>query len=176
MAEYKFFPISVPVSEEDLTNYITIRLAMLKTNPEAFGSTFTGESKNTRETWRAKIDHEGRCTIISADASTGEWVGSASIATPEFMNKPESPNALIGMWVNPEHRRKGLAKGLIEVGMDWLRKRTDGMPDEKRMLTLEVHRTNESAKALYDLLGFRELEDTEVECPPDRIPMFIVAK
>ncbi|KAJ7510172.1 hypothetical protein B0H11DRAFT_1958010 [Mycena galericulata] len=182
---YEVFPISLPVSEEDVTNYSQLRLLGLKTNPEAFGSTFEGESTNTRAKWRARIDTKERFTII-ARLLTGEndpheeWIGTASILTPELVGQGDSevsPHVLVGMWVHPEHRRKGLAKKLIEVAIEYVRARTEGMRDERRLLMLEVHNSNKGAKALYAGLGFMELKDVRVECHgPDRTPLFIVAK
>lgn len=70
---------------------------------------------------------------------------------------------------------KGLGRRLVGVGIEWVRARTEGLPEEKRQVRLEVHRHNESAKALYDGLGFMELNNVECE-DPSRTPMFIVAK
>ncbi|KAJ7721545.1 acyl-CoA N-acyltransferase [Mycena maculata] len=177
---YEVFPISVPVSDEDVTNYSRLRLLGLKTNPEAFGSTFAGESTNTRETWRARIDTKERFTVIARlvteDGSTKdarkEWVGTASVLTPEMARS--ASHVLVGMWVHPEHRRKGLGKRLIEVGIEWVRARTEGMTVERRQLMLEVHRGNDAAKALYGDLGFVELKDFECH-DAGRIPLFVVA-
>jgi ribosomal protein S18 acetylase RimI-like enzyme len=49
------------------------------------------------------------------------------------------------------------------------------MPDAERRVTLEVHRPNKAAKALYDGLGFVESKHEACE-DPNRIPMFLVAK
>ncbi|KAJ7156980.1 acyl-CoA N-acyltransferase [Mycena crocata] len=169
-SRYRISAIRVPVSEEDLTQYIRLRLLALQTNPEAFGSTFSGESANTRAQWRARIDTKERFTIVARlvteDGSAGteeEWVGTASIITPEMAtghtgDLGTSPHVLVGMWLHPEHRRKGLGKQLIGVGKEWIRTQTEGMPEAKKRIALEVHRSNVAAKALYNGLGFLELE------------------
>ncbi|KAJ6624516.1 hypothetical protein B0H10DRAFT_1784553 [Mycena sp. CBHHK59/15] len=186
---YEVSPIPQPVAEEDVINYSRLRLLALKTNPEAFGSTYEVQSTFTRERWRAVIDTKERFTIVARlvsfeeDGSSNrilreQWVGTASILMPEMIRAgSENPGgnesvayAMVGMWVHPEHRRKGLGKRLIEVGMEWVRTQTEGMPDEARQVALEVHRHNGVAKALYDGAGF--LEATEENCEdPSRIPM-----
>ncbi|KAJ7940323.1 acyl-CoA N-acyltransferase [Mycena leptocephala] len=178
---YEVFRIPVPPSEEDVTKYSQLRLLGLKTNPEAFGSTFERESMNTKAEWRTRIDKKERFTIIARLVSTDaedsiareEWVGTASILTPEMMGA--HTYGVVGMWVHPEHRRKGLGKKLLAFGIEWVRARTEEMPDAERRVTLEVHRPNKAAKALYDGLGFVESKDEACE-DPNRIPMFLVAK
>lgn len=110
---YKVFPIPVPVSEEDIVQYSHLRLLGLKTNPEAFGSTYEGESTNTLEQWRGRIDIKERFTIIACLVSTeegksrDEWIGTASILTPEMAMVDGGAHFLVGMWVHPEHRKQG---------------------------------------------------------------------
>ncbi|KAJ7709552.1 acyl-CoA N-acyltransferase [Mycena rosella] len=176
---YHIFSIPVPVSEEHVDKYRELRLLALTTNPEAFGSKYEDNVDKTRAQWRAMIDTPERFTAVARVLSTGEWAGMASILTPEMAGQHTgdtgpNPHLLVGMWVRPAHRRKGLGKRLIGAGIEWVRTRTEGMPDKKRQVTLEVHRHNESAKALYDGLGFVV---TDGECEDsNRIPMFVVAK
>ncbi|KAF8211866.1 acyl-CoA N-acyltransferase [Mycena galopus ATCC 62051] len=180
---YEVFRIPVPPSEDEIIKYSQLRLLGLKTNQEAFGSTFEGESKNTHAEWKARIDKEERVTLIARSVSKDadnkvqeEWVGTASILTPgKWLHSTLTSYAVVGMWVHPEHRRKGLAKKLLEFGIEWVRARTEGLPDDARRLTLEVHRPNEGAKRLYDGLGFVESKGEQCE-DPNRIPMFLVAK
>ncbi|KAJ6597230.1 acyl-CoA N-acyltransferase [Mycena vulgaris] len=181
---YDVFSIPIPVSEENVIKYSQLRLCALKTNPEAFGSTYEGNVGKTLEQWREMVDTPDRLTVIARSVSTEdentEWVGTASILTPEMAelytgDAGPNPYALVGMWVHPAHRRKGLGKKLIAVGIEWVRARTEGMPERKRQVLLEVHRHNDSAKGLYDGLGFVEAKDRECE-NSNRIPMFIIAK
>ncbi|KAJ6502210.1 hypothetical protein C8R45DRAFT_895526 [Mycena sanguinolenta] len=179
---YEVFRTPVPPSEYDVLKYKEVRLLGLKTNPEAFGSTFEGESKNTYHQWKTRIDNEGRATfmarLVSKDANgvaQEEWVGTASILTPAYSGLPTY--FVVGMWVHPEHRRKGVGRKLMEFGIEWVRSRTEGLADEDetRQLKLEVHRPNRGAKTLYDGLGFLESKDERCE-DPHRIPMFLVVK
>ncbi|KAJ6525758.1 acyl-CoA N-acyltransferase [Mycena capillaripes] len=180
---YELFRIPVPPSEDKIIKYSQLRLLGLKTNPEAFSSTFEQESLNTHEVWRTRIDNEERFTIIARLADNEEWVGTASILTPEMMmrlyptdwSSRLGAHLLVGMWVHPEHRRKGVGKKLLEFGIAWVRTRTEGIPDAQKRIGLEVHSHNEDAMALYHGLGFVEAKDEESE-DPKRIPMLLVAK
>lgn len=103
---YTICPIPKPVSEKHLTQYILIRLAMLKANPEAFGSTFTRESAFPRLQWQERINNPARTTFfastalstIQPDASLGDtvpyhdedgqetkWVGTLSLLGPDML-------------------------------------------------------------------------------------------
>src|ERR1700761_4681289 len=106
MFSYEISPIPLPASDSDVLKYSHLRLLALKTNPEAYGTTFTGESRNTPAMWRGRKDNTERLTIIAraraqravSDISSRkpadcvspegqeecEWVGTASILTPEM--------------------------------------------------------------------------------------------
>ena len=187
---YTICPIPKPVSEEHLTQYIRIRLAMLKANPEAFGSTFTGESAFPRLHWRERINNPARTTFFAATAlstipdSLGDtdsyhdedgqdikWVGSLSLLGPDMLRgvlfppkMDEDRDAeiymLTGMWVDPEFRKKGVGRQLVEHALRALRgfsvidsnqQNTEG---RGRILALEVHNTNFEAQRLYQRQGF----------------------
>ncbi|KAJ7074162.1 acyl-CoA N-acyltransferase [Mycena amicta] len=172
---YTYRPIPQPISSADLDAYIALRLLALKTNPEAFGSTYTRELLNTLEIWRERIGNPGRITFIAADsqdAREGEWAGTASIITPELAEA--DMYYLVGMWVHPDHRRKGVGKTLVQNAIAWVRAQTEGQPDSKRRISLEVHRPNTGAKAMYDGLGFSEGGERCED--PNRIPMVLVAR
>jgi GNAT superfamily N-acetyltransferase len=142
---YEVFRIPAPPSEEDVTKYSQLRLLGLKTNPEAFGSTFERESMNTKAEWRTRIDKKERFTIIARLVSTDaedsiareEWVGTASILIPEMMGA--HTYGVVGMWVHPEHRRKGRA--LLYTG--------------KKNLTLVSRRPREETARIWDRMGSR---------------------
>ena len=114
---YTICPLAIPkpVSEEYITQYTRIRLAALKANPEAFGSTFArgSESAFSRLQWRARVDNPAQ-TIYSAttapsstipDASLGDSTGSCHDDDDDQESKwVEDRDAeiymIIEMWVN----------------------------------------------------------------------------
>jgi len=97
-------------------------------------------------------------------------VGTASILTPAMLQTKSAFYYLVGVWVDPEHRRRGLGRRLIEAGLNWVRERQGN--DEGVTVKMEVDCDNERAKALYKAVGFTELPDEESE-GPNRVVMAI---
>lgn len=69
---------------------------------------------------------------------------------------------IFGMWVHPEHRRRGLCKMLVDSGLRWIKEDRAGKHAEGSdgMLTevwLAVTKTNNDAKMAYLALGFKDL-------------------
>ncbi|KAK7037999.1 GNAT family [Favolaschia claudopus] len=176
---YEVFRIPIPPSKADIMSYSQIRLLGLKTNPEAFGSKFEVESLRTFAEWKARVENEDRFTIIARatppNGGDGDCVGTASILTPAMVEQGPDVYGVVGMWVHPEHRMKGLGRRMLEFGIDWVRERPRVKGGEARRLVLEVHRPNEAAKALYGGLGFLEAKEEKCE-DPNRIPMFLVVE
>jgi len=192
--------IPKPVSEDHITQYIRIRLAALKTNPEAFGSTHAGESAFSREQWCGRINNPARTTLFAipapftlADASlqrdavsqpddhASKWIGTLSVLGPEMLcGVPFPPKIaeakergdaeiymLTGMWVDPEVRKKGVGRQLVEHASQVVRDfsvinngqdhwNIEGDVGRQNFLLLEVHKDNFEAERLYESLGFVE--------------------
>ncbi|KAF9555895.1 acyl-CoA N-acyltransferase [Agrocybe pediades] len=182
---YETFLIPTPASEEHLSLYTQIRLAALSTNPEAFGSTYERESKFSRETWRDRMNTKGRTTFAAVDAGHS-WIGTIAFLGPEMLaNIPQEPAyphdiaqrekngeidvyMIVGMWVHPEHRGKGVGRRLVDYALETIRKSEtvkDGAGTRKKVVLLEVHEKNAVAKNLYRHCGFLEAggEDRSVE-------------
>lgn len=70
---------------------------------------------------------------------------------------------LVGMWIRPDHRRKGLGKRLIEEAFEWIRKdnATDGNMWKGKLLALQVTGDNDGGWALYGKKGFRLLSEVD---------------
>lgn len=180
---YEVFPIPVPFTATHVRNYATLRLLALQTDPQCFGSTYERESAFTDAVWRSRLDSDDKVTIIasslpsqSESGDEGGWVGTVTILAPAmlFLSGFALPKSvtergvdiyqLVGMWIHPEHRKRGLGKRLIEAGLDWIRReRTNdrGVPGEMVLMLKVVHHNN-SAKSLYTSMGFVETDD-EVE-------------
>jgi GNAT superfamily N-acetyltransferase len=198
-------PIPKPVSEEYITHYIRIRLAALKTDPQAFGSTFAGESAFSREQWCARVDNPARTTFFATSAPStmpnaservtgsyhdqdlheSKWIGTLSLLGPDMLRgipfPPKIAEAedgdpqiymLIGMWVDPEFRKKGVGKQLVERALRTVRDfsvidNDRGNQDEKSLnkklmvLVLEVDDANIEARRLYESQGFVVVERTK---------------
>lgn len=90
------------------------------------------ELNNPLSLWLVALDGENVVGYIGSQTVMGET---------DMMN----------LAVHPEHRRRGIARALIEALVVALRER------ESRCLTLEVRASNEPAIALYSDLGFGEV-------------------
>jgi len=62
----------------------------------------------------------------------------------------EDTGYLLGLFVSPELRGKGLGKALIRCAEEWCRVK------DLTLLTLNVGSTNSAVKRIYDKLGFEE--------------------
>lgn len=126
-----------------------IRLRALRDSPDAFGSTLERELAMDEEAWR------GRCASgRNFYAAVGRTpVGIIASYIPE--DSPDAPE-LVGMWVAPEHRRRGIARALIDAVLD--QARSEGA----RAVTLWVADGNGAAEELYAGVGFSRTgrEDT----------------
>jgi GNAT superfamily N-acetyltransferase len=112
---YTICPIPKPVSEEHLIQYTRIRLAALKANPEAFGSTYTDESAFPCLQWRVRINNPARTTFFAATAPStipdsllgdtagpyhdgddqeSKWVGTLSLLGPDMLRGVTFPSKI----------------------------------------------------------------------------------
>jgi ribosomal protein S18 acetylase RimI-like enzyme len=55
----------------------------------------------------------------------------------------------VGMWVDPQHRRRGVARALVEQAVRWAEER------QAREVILWVADHNIPARMLYEQVGFR---------------------
>jgi GNAT superfamily N-acetyltransferase len=183
------YEIPNPAPEEDVTNYTEIRLSSLSSNPETFGSTYGAESAFTRDQWVSRVNTSGRKTLIAIDNLKGLWIGTFSVLSPEMLAPiggpkrtsypPEISTAeergeldvfiLIGMWVRPDYRRRGVGRMLVQRALEavrhWHYTTTQPNPDLERFekpkerihaILLGVHTENGAARSLYEKNGFRK--------------------
>ncbi|KAK2463374.1 hypothetical protein APHAL10511_004600 [Amanita phalloides] len=100
----------------------------------------------------------------------GTWVGLATTMSPQRLRNlnfhiPEAIEgslvyALAGVWVHPEHRKKGLAKELHRATIDWIKRHAkcgNGNDEKKIILLVMVKEDNTNARSLYTHLGYQDL-------------------
>ncbi|KDR66316.1 hypothetical protein GALMADRAFT_259590 [Galerina marginata CBS 339.88] len=183
---WPIFQIPVPASEEHITLYTRIRLRGLSTNPETFGSTYARESAFTREIWTTRLNTTGRTTLaakLEDDEGHEDWVGTLSILAPEMLSGiPQEPAypaeiaeaekvgradvyMLVGMWVHPDYRGKGIGRQLVERALETVKlippkftSNLDRVEIKEKVVLLEVHAHNDTAKKLYERIGFVKQE------------------
>jgi RimJ/RimL family protein N-acetyltransferase len=128
----------------DAPVYRDIRLEGLKTNPEAFGSTFEREDAMPLS-WHEERLIKGNVFGAFFD---GELVGVAGYWVQEG-EKVRHKAALWGMYVRPKARNAGLGRRLVQAIID----HASGLVE---LLQLRVESGNQPAQWLYQKMGFSE--------------------
>jgi GNAT superfamily N-acetyltransferase len=124
-----------------------VRLRALANAPTAFGSTLEREEAFADAVWheRAAAGAAGvaRVTYVAEDGD--RWVGIAT----GLGDEPDAPGAtLVGMFVEPAARGRGVGRTLVEAVADWARS------VGATRLHLWVTSTNDAALGLYRRAGF----------------------
>jgi GNAT superfamily N-acetyltransferase len=128
-----------------------LRLRALAEAPLAFGSTLTREAAFTDDVWhdRARRGASGVEGVTFVAELESRWIGIAT-GLPDDPDAPDDPRpVLVGMFVGPEARGRGIGAALVNAVVGWARQRgAEG-------LCLWVTATNAPAVALYVRCGFR---------------------
>ncbi|KAJ7578178.1 hypothetical protein C8J56DRAFT_1060293 [Mycena floridula] len=168
MPTYSISAIPVPPSDKDVQKYADLRLLTLKTDHPRFSSLkYPDALLMTKAQWRERLDAVDKVTIYATEegaAEEADWAGLITILTPECpsllnLDPPTEPGLenymVVGMVVHPEHRKRGVAKKLIEAGKIWAGSRAGS---ESKRLLLEVNDFNEIARKAYRSTGFFDLD------------------
>jgi GNAT superfamily N-acetyltransferase len=136
-----------------------LRLAALADSPSAFLATWSEEAAFAEDVWKARAaDGEAgdeRVTFVTEDG--GEWLGLATgLASVTIMQRlghaiADGGAVLVGMFVVPHARRRGVGRALVEAVAAWAR------AGSAPALHLWVTATNAGAIELYRRCGFRTL-------------------
>jgi ribosomal protein S18 acetylase RimI-like enzyme len=131
------------LAEEDVQDYRQIRLSALRTTPDAFGSTYDAEAARSDE------QHAGRlATSVVFGAYAGDEIVGV-VGCKRYDNARELHKAFLwGFYVEPAHRRCGVASGLLTASLR-------AAPDGVEQILLTVVADNRPAIALYEQFGFR---------------------
>ena len=130
---------------EDAARYREIRLEGLRVSPEAFGNTFEVENARPIELFADRLrDSETMGAFEGA-----EILGVAGLRANQGP-KESHKGTLVGMYVRPQARNRGVGRRLVEAVIEVAR--TRGV----ELLQLAVVSDNEPARRLYARLGFVE--------------------
>jgi ribosomal protein S18 acetylase RimI-like enzyme len=130
---------------EDVARYREIRLEGLRVSPEAFGNTFEAENARPIELFADRIrDSETMGAFEGA-----EILGVAGLRANQGP-KESHKGMLVGMYVRPQARNRGVGRRLVEAVIEVAC--TRGV----ELLQLAVVSDNEPARRLYARLGFVE--------------------
>ncbi|KAF8625946.1 hypothetical protein AX17_006672 [Amanita inopinata Kibby_2008] len=185
-AAYDIFHIPVPPADVHIRNHKRLRLTSLKLDPEAFSSSYEREVNFDDSIWRQRLGNTDRLYIVarvqasnpnrfSDNADTGDetWVGSVMVASLDMLkslnypvlqsilDKGSSMYFILGLWIHPQHRKKGQARRLLQAGLDWARTYAKGGTGGQRgkVLGVEVKEGNLAAISLYTSLGFQRMAE-----------------
>lgn len=128
-----------------------LRLRALRDAPLAFGSTLERERAYDEARWRsqAKSAAAGADDVAIVAVADGRFVGMArGYLGPSEELQPQTVAWLIGVYVDPELRGRGVARALSAQDVDWARER--GVAE----VHLHVADWNEAARRTYAELGF----------------------
>jgi GNAT superfamily N-acetyltransferase len=122
-----------------------LRLRALADAPGAFASTLEREAAFDDEVWRRRAEGGPDSTSLIA-GEDGAGIGMAALFVEASV--PGRVH-LVAMWVDPRHRRRGVARALIERALRWAGERQAGE------VILWVADHNTAARTLYGRFGFR---------------------
>ncbi|MED0875818.1 GNAT family N-acetyltransferase [Bacillus mobilis] len=137
------------LTKEDANKYWDLRLQALQVNPEAFVTTY--EEAIRQENPIKRVESNLTATTSSTFGAFNEdhqLVGVVTLLIEE-REAYKHKGHIVGMYVDAQNRRNGLARELIAGAIQRAR-------DIKlEQLTLGVVATNEPAKKLYRSMGFK---------------------
>ncbi len=141
------------IVDQDRDRYRTLRLQALRSDPLAFGSTWSRESTYSELLWTERTHHAATSTEAAtwlAEIPGGDLVGMAGV----FWEK--SSYVVWGMWVDPRHRGTGIGGRLLDEVLRWTELARPGA-----VVRLSVNPTQEAAVRLYLDRGFRRTGKVE---------------
>lgn len=143
------------LTEEDWTRLRDIRLTALRTDPWAFGSSLAREEGFKESHWRMRLRSGPWFLAVDDDVAAGL---ASAIVEP---GAAEDDRHVMALWVDPAHRRGGLAVALLDAVAAW------AAEDGARTVSLWTVEGNDAAGAVFRRSGF---EATGVSMPLARDP------
>ncbi len=146
------------LAPDDWPVWRQLRLAALAEAPGAFGSTLAewSGSGDAEQRWRDRLANVPSTLVLIVG---GEPVGMVSATAHNVDGEVE----LIGLWVAPSGRGRGVGDEAVRQVAAWARERHPGCG-----LVLSVKRDNGPARALYERQGFVDagpsLHDPDEQC------------
>lgn len=136
------------LSESDALRYRAHMLHAYEHAADAFTSTADERAKEPASWWVQRIADSAGLGVAFGAFEGPDLVGTVAL---EFSGKPKTRHKalVIGVYVLPALRGRGVARALMEAAIAHVKARGD-----IRLLQLEVTQGNEPALALYLSLGF----------------------
>ncbi len=121
--------------------YKDLRLLALKSDPEAFGSSYEEELGLSEQNWRNRINAMWFAVIDDQVAGLIGLLPKEGLASKHI-------GIIVSLWIKPEFRGRGLAKDLLKTVQD--NAKSLGF----RKLSLHVTTNQAAAIKLYKEMGF----------------------
>lgn len=148
--------MAIEVREANVSDgeaFRTLRLASLRLAPDAYRRVYADETDIPLERWEAFLERSeqnpdaGVFLAMQTDGSVGlMFVGA---------DREAETMSIGGMWVDPEHRRQGVAHAMVVAATEW------GCRRSARTARLAVTVTNDVAERLYLECEFVPTGETE---------------
>ena len=132
-----------PTRSEEWAKLRSLRLSALRESPWAFASSVDREQKLAEEEWRRRAGDRNGVNMVATDDQA--WVGMAAGIFEDVQRRRVQ---LVGMWVRPQSRCKGIGSLLVEAVCGWAEQHGS------REVTLWVANGNAVADRLYRKLAF----------------------
>jgi len=138
------------LTTDDWSAYRATRLEALRTNPDAFGSSFEQESAFTEDEWRARVSPQGGAVFAVEDG--GAIVATGAVIT-DWLNS--SMRVLVAMWTDASHRGRGHGRMIVEHAIAHAR------ASGAAAIRCSVTEGNDGAARLYESCGFAPTGERE---------------
>ncbi len=134
------------LTEENIEQYMDLRLEGLKNTPEAFGSSYEEEILYSKQNMLKRLNEEN-VTVFGA-YEEGRLLGVVSLLF-ETHSKLKHRSRIFGFYIDDRYRNSGIGRSLIKRAVDEARK-----TESIEQIYLNVVTTHFIAKRLYKSLGF----------------------
>lgn len=131
-----------PLTINDLSEYKSLRLYALKTEPAFFRSSYREEAVFLREHWAQRLTNP-KGTIFGL-FHFAELIGITAI-----MIEDEGHGYLTHSYIRPQHRRQNLSTLLFQTRINWAKDR------KLKKLVVNHRKSNLASKAAIIKAGFR---------------------
>ena len=135
------------LNKQDVHEFKRIRLEGLRINPEAFGSSYEEEMSLSDEFFQNRIIQ------TEQNLGLGAFDGKTLIGTALFFRENKSKlyhkGFVVGVYITPAYRGKGIGKRLLKILVSETRKYS-----HLSKLQLSVNAANVTAKNIYQHCGF----------------------
>jgi ribosomal protein S18 acetylase RimI-like enzyme len=135
------------LNRTDIDAFKVIRLNALKNNPEAFGSSYEEEVEFSDERFLKRLENENARTFGVFEEKKLVGLCTLMFQPRKKMNHRAD---IYSMYVEPHMRQKGIGRLLVTKAIEMAR-----ATNTVEQIYLTVVSTNESAKGLYQSLGFK---------------------